>query len=85
MTIWGSDGAARYGNGAVEIGADGKWEEVEFGDWTPLQRELEEFLQSIENDTRVPVDGEWGKYTVNAVLAAEESSRLQNPVDVVDR
>ncbi len=82
ITIWGSDGAARFVEGAVEIGVDGSWRNVECGDWTPLERELEAFRQSIECDSRVPVDGEWGKYTVDVVLAGEESSRLQKPVDV---
>ncbi len=85
ITIWGSDGAARFDDGSVAIGADGTWETIEFADWMPVQRELEEFLQSIEGDTPVPVDGDWGKYTVNTALAAEESSRLQKPVDVPDR
>ncbi len=82
ITIWGSDGAARFVDGAVEIGLDGSWRGVEFGDWTPLVRELEAFRQCVERDSQVPVDGEWGQYTVDVALAGEESARLRKPVDV---
>ena len=82
ITVWGSDGAARFVDGAVEIGVDGSWRTVECGDWPPIERELEAFQQSIERDSKVPVDGEWGKYTVDVVLAGEESSRLGKPVEL---
>ncbi|MCY3802513.1 MAG: Gfo/Idh/MocA family oxidoreductase [Chloroflexi bacterium] len=82
IAVWGSDGAARFVDGTVEIGVEGSWRTVECGDWPPIERELEAFRQSIEHDSKVPVDGEWGKYTVDVVLAGEESSRLRKPVEV---
>lgn len=84
ITIWGSNGAARYNDGRIDIGVDGAWETIAFDTWLPLHRQLEALQQSIEGNTDVPVDGQWGKYTVRAVLAGEKSSNLQRPVSVLD-
>ena len=84
VTVWGTDGAVRFHDGVAQIGRDGAWESIDAGTWNPLQRELEDFVKSVNDDARSPVDGEWGRYTVAVALGAELSSRIRSPT-AVDR
>jgi len=73
--------------GGVTLGCDGKWQPVPDSggeNWMheALVNEWTAFLRMIKHDAPSPVPGEYARHIMATVLAAEESSRLQQQVDV---
>ena len=82
IEVWGTEGALRFDEGKLFRGRGDKWEPVETEQWTPLQREWRDFARCVIEDRPEPVDGGWGKYTLQVLLALEESSRTSAAVAV---
>ena len=71
----------------VFIGRDEQWQHISGTDgneWMAesLVNEWSAFLSAIENDTEVPVTGEFARHIMAVIFAAEESSRLKREVPI---
>ena len=88
--ILGTEGQIRFGGGEAPVSV---WREGT-GEWTqpPVDSEgpdelgfplvVRHFLDAIENDGEVPVSGAYGRHILAIILAAYESGRAGEPVEV---